>query len=76
MEWNYNKLRGRIRECGLTQKEVADGIKVAPSTLSLTLNNQREFTPSEIFSLCKLLKIPFEELHLYFFCKLSFEKRN
>lgn len=65
--FNYNKLRGRIRETGLTQEEVAKQINVNPATLSLKLNNASEFTQSEIRSICELLNISGHDLSDYFF---------
>lgn len=65
--FNYNKLRGRIRETGLTQEEVAKQINVNPTTLSLKLNNASEFTQSEIRSICDLLDISGRDLSDYFF---------
>ena len=65
--FNYNKLRGRIRENGLTQEEVAKQINVNPATLSLKLNNASEFTQSEIRSICDLLDISGRDLSDYFF---------
>lgn len=65
--FNYNKLRGRIRENGLTQEEVAKQINVNPTTLSLKLNNASEFTQSEIRSICDLLDISGRDLSDYFF---------
>ncbi|MEE3451844.1 MAG: DUF739 family protein [Acutalibacteraceae bacterium] len=65
--FNYNKLRGRIRETGLTQEEVAKQINVNPATLSLKLNNASEFTQSEIRSICDLLDISGRDLSDYFF---------
>lgn len=65
--FNYNKLRGRIREVGLTQEEVAKQINVNPATLSLKLNNASEFTQSEIRSICDLLDISGRDLSDYFF---------
>lgn len=66
-EFNYNKLRGKIRECGLTQEDLAKKINVAPTTLSLKLNNSSEFTQSEIRAICTLLNISGTELESYFF---------
>ena len=68
--FNYNKLRGRIRETGLTQEEVAKQINVNPTTLSLKLNNASEFTQSEIRSICDLLDISGRDLSDYFFTRL------
>lgn len=69
-KFDYRKLRGRIREKGLIQEEIAKKIKVAPATLSQKLNNASEFTQSEIFELCDILEINHEELSDYFFAEV------
>lgn len=38
--FDYSKLKGRMREKGVTQEEIANSIGVNKSTLSLKLNNQ------------------------------------
>lgn len=76
MQWNYSKLKGRFTERGLTRAHIAEEIGIAPSTLSLTLNNQREFTPTEIVHLCEFLEIQPQDMHKYFFCLEGFEKQN
>ena len=67
MQFNYSKLLGRIREFGLTQKDVAAHIGVRATTLSLKLNNKARFTTSEIDAICKLLNIAKEDIGAYFF---------
>ena len=67
MQFNYSKLLGRVREFGLTQKDVAAQIGVNATTLSLKLNNKARFTASEIDAICKLLDIAKEEIGAYFF---------
>lgn len=65
--FDYSKLRGRIKEKGYTQEDVAKRIGIAESTLSLRLNNQALFVQDEIFNLVKMLDIPAEEIKSYFF---------
>ncbi len=65
--FNYSKLRGKIREHGYTQEEVAKKLNVAPATLSLKLNNASEFSQSEIQELCSFLDISGAEVSDYFF---------
>ena len=68
--FNYNKLRGRIKENGLTQEDLAKFINVNPATLSLKLNNASEFTQSEIRNICDLLGISGQEVSDYFFTRM------
>ena len=67
MQFNYSKLLGRIREYGLTQKEVAIRIGILPTTLSLKLNHKARLTAVEIDAICKLLDIATDEIGAYFF---------
>lgn len=67
MQFNYSKLLGRMRECGLTQKDVADHIGVSATTLSQKLNHKARFNADEIDAICKLLDIAKEDIGAYFF---------
>lgn len=69
MKFNYSKLRGRIRECGLTQEQLAEAIGVHKGTLSAKLNGRFAFTTSEMLSLGAALNIPKNELGYYFFAE-------
>lgn len=66
-QFNYNKLRGRIKEKGYTQEDIAKKIGIAESTFSLRLNNQSLFIQDEINEIIKILDIPAEEIKPYFF---------
>lgn len=76
MRFNYNKLRGKIREVFGTQEEFAEKLGIGRVSLSQRLNNILEFTQQEIFKSCRLLDIPLEEISLYFFCLESSETRT
>lgn len=63
----YAKLRGRIKEIFGTISAFADAMGKDVSTISAKLNNNSPWTREEIEKACKLLMIPIEEVHLYFF---------
>lgn len=69
MEFDFNKLLGRIKEKLGSQTELAKRLGIGSSALSNRLNNIVRFTPEEIWKMCQpdCLDIPSEELHLYFF---------
>lgn len=67
MKFNYNKLRGRIREVFSTQAAFAEAMNIADNSLSMKLNNKLDFTQQEIEKAVDLLQIPKEELSAYFF---------
>ena len=66
-QMNYNDLRGRIRECGLTQKEVAARIGVSEGQLNRKLAGEFAFRQDEMESILKLLDVDLSELGKYFF---------
>lgn len=67
MKYNYSKLLGRIRECGLTQEQLAKAIGKNKSTVSTKLNGRYPFTTKEIDDICKVLNISNDEIGTYFF---------
>ncbi len=67
MNFNYAKLRGRIREIFGTEYKFAQAMKLSPQSLSKKLNGKVEFTQKEIERAIELLRIPPEEITLYFF---------
>lgn len=70
MEWDYRKLRGRIKEKCETQDAFAEKLGIGRVSLSQRLNNQLEFSQAEIFHACVILDIPFAEIPAYFFTNL------
>ena len=68
IEFDFNKLKGRIKEIYGTQSAFALAMLMDEATLSKKLNNKVEFTPKEIYRVCLLLCIDMEkELKAYFF---------
>lgn len=63
----YNKLLGRIKECGFTQQEVAKRMGISAVTLGRKLNGVKDFKIAEIEKLSTILEIPVSKLHFYFF---------
>ena len=69
MGYNYSKLLGRMKECGITQGRLAREIGKDKSTLSVKLNGKYAFTTKEIDDICKVLDISNNEIGDYFFAK-------
>ena len=69
MKYNYSKLLGRIKECGLTQEQLAKLIGKNKSTVNAKLNGQFAFTTVEIDDICKVLDISNNEIGDYFFAQ-------
>lgn len=70
MNWDYSKLRGKIKEkCG-SQDELAAKIGIGRVSLSKRLNNQLDFEQEEIFKACDVLGIEYSEIPAYFFTEI------
>ena len=65
--FDYSKLRGRVKEKGYSQSQVADMIGVAPATYSQKINNKSVFTQDEISGIIKAVDIPMSDIGSYFF---------
>lgn len=64
---DYSKLEGRIKEkCG-KQAIFASKIGLSERSVSLKLNNKRDWKQSEIRKSCEVLEIKVQEIPSYFF---------
>ena len=66
IEFDYSKLRGRIREKFGSYKNLDPHISFSTVSLSNKLNNKTYFNNSEMIELAKALEIEDEELSVYF----------
>ena len=57
IQYDFNKLRGRIKEICKTQENFAQKLNISSNTLSDKLNNQRYFTSEEISNAIDILEI-------------------
>ena len=69
MKFNHAKLIGRMREMAFTQEKLSRGIEINESTLNAKLNGKSYFTTEEIDKICDLLRIPNEEIGVYFYSR-------
>ena len=67
--FNYDKLRGRIREIYGTEARFARALGIGRVSLSKRLNNTVDFTRTEIFVACELLGIAPGDIATYFFTR-------
>jgi hypothetical protein len=67
MAFDYSKLRGKIREVFKRQDLFAKAMRLSHTSVSLKLNNQREWTQKEISRAAELLGIRDDEITAYFF---------
>lgn len=70
MEFDYARLRGRIREVCDTQDRFSELMGMSKATISAKLNNKSEFSQPEIVRAVKILDLRVDEISLYFFTPL------
>ena len=63
--FNYQKLKGKIKEVFGSQEAYAVALGYTPETISNKLNNKAEFTQSDIVKSLELLKIDSSELYFF-----------
>ena len=68
---NTRKIKGRMAELELTQKDIASLLGIAQPTINQKINNIRPMDLNEAEKLSVLLKIPPEDFAVYFFYKES-----
>lgn len=73
MAFQYDKLRGRIREICGTNSTFANLMGFSSATLSAKLNNKSEFSQPEILKAVEVLKLDKTDIPKYFFCPASSE---
>lgn len=67
MQYDYSKLLGKIKEVCGSQAVFAELIELSERTVSLKLNNKKEWKQGEIEKSCAVLKIDKRKIPLYFF---------
>lgn len=67
MNYDYSKLKGKIRELGITQNEFAKKIGISEQTLNLRFKNKRRFRQEEMQKTMELFEEPIKNVHIYFF---------
>lgn len=61
LEFNYNKLKGKIKEVYGTQQEFAKALGISSTTLNTRLKNETFFNQSEIEKTRDLLNLKSEQ---------------
>lgn len=67
IEFNYDKLKGKIKEILGTQTNLAKELDIDETTMSNKLNNNTYFSQKEIIKICNILGIAWTEIPIYFF---------
>ena len=64
---NTNKIKGRMRELGIVQADVAKRLQLAEPTVSQKINGKRPMDLNEAMALAEMLHIDNSEFGVYFF---------
>ena len=67
MIFDFSRLTNRINEVFGSQLNFAKAMKMSEKALASKLSGRKEFTADEIRAAVKLLGIPADEVHAYFF---------
>lgn len=70
MSFQYNKLRGRIKEICKTNEAFAKRMGISLASISQKLNNKSQWTQPEIFKAVDILCINCADIPAYFFTPL------
>lgn len=73
---NTLKLKGRMIECQVTQRDLASTLNLAPATVSLKINGFRPMNLIEAAKVAKKLNIKSEDLSEYFFSQKNCAEQN
>lgn len=65
--FDFSKLRGLMREKGITQDDLAEKINISPTSLSYKLNSKVAFSPKELLKIQRVLEISDNNFKDYFF---------
>lgn len=65
--FDYRALEGKIKQYYDTQEKLAEAIPMSRSNLNQKLQNNNDFTSTNIYKIAKLLDISIEEIGEYFF---------
>lgn len=64
--FDYQKLFGRMKSMGFSQRKLAHKIGISEGSMSIKLR-EKPFSQNEIKNICKVLNIPDSEMVAYFF---------
>lgn len=74
-QYDYSKLKGRIRESFPNQSEFAKQLELSEASLSYKLNNKKAFSQNQIQKAIEILNLTAQETKEYFFT-LKVDKKS
>lgn len=66
-DYDYSKLKGKLREKGLTYKTFGEKIGISETSVSERMNNNAQFTQEEMEKTMMILEEPLRRIDEYFF---------
>lgn len=69
--YDYSKLKGKIKECFSTQAEFAQKLGISDASLSYKLNNKTVFDQNQIQRAIEIFNLKPNEINDYFFYNKS-----
>ena len=63
----FRKLRCKLVEMDIQQKELADWLRVSPSTISTRLSGHLPWSVPEAVQVAEILGIPLDQLSVFFY---------
>lgn len=57
MKVDFSRLKGRMAEMGMNMSAMANALGISRTSFSLKMNGKREFTLTELRTICKVLNI-------------------
>lgn len=66
-DYDYSKLKGRLREKDLTYKSLASILNISKTSVSERMNNNAQFTQEQIDKTIIAIDIPNDQIDDYFF---------
>lgn len=70
MTFDHSKLKGLLREKGMTQDDLAKAVNLSSSGLNLKMNGKLAFRVPEVYAICDVLDIK-DPVPFFFTPKLS-----
>ena len=65
--YNYQKLLGKMKECGITQEQLANILNISQVSINNKLRNRSQFKQDEMKSILNILGVKLDHIATYFF---------
>lgn len=62
----FRKLKGKLSEHSMKQFQLAEVLELSPASVSNRMSGRNPFNIDEIYKICDVLQIPYEQIPIYF----------